>query len=313
MVNENSTFYLLSTAILISILLGILFPSIGLLVEPYILIWLGLLLFFNLIQLNTNDLLITFKRSKILLLLSLIKLIVIPISLYLIVNLFVYPKPSNDLILAIFLLSGISTGLGSPFVTNYIGAKLPIVVGLIITSSFAVPFILPGLVYILFKNQFSIPIENMILLLSVALFIPLISSNIIKKYFPKLIEKIENKTLFFSIIFIFLMNFAVFAKYSNLFFFNFDFVITNILISFSLFFLYGFIGYFFARFIGLDKRERLSIFIAMSYVNNMLVVVFAQQFFNTQVAALSAFYNIPYYIGILILQKSITSNFIKIK
>jgi BASS family bile acid:Na+ symporter len=77
--------------------------------------------------------------------------------------------------------------------------------------------------------------------------------------------------------------------------------------------LYGFIGYFFARFIGLDKRERLSIFIAMSYVNNMLVVVFAQQFFNTQVAALSAFYNIPYYIGILILQKSITSNFIKIK
>src|SRR6478672_10478638 len=307
MVNENSTFYLLSTAILISILLGILFPSIGLLVEPYILIWLGLLLFFNLIQLNTNDLLITFKRTKILLLFSLIKLIVIPISLYLIVSLIIYPKPSNDLILAIFLLSGISTGLGSPFVTNYIGAKLPIVVGIIITSSFAVPFILPGLVYILFKNQFSIPIENMILLLSVALFIPLISSNIIKKHFPKLIKKIENKTLFFS------MNFAVFAKYSNLFFFNFDFVITNILISFSLFFLYGFIGYFFARFIGLDKRERLSIFIAMSYVNNMLVVVFAQQFFNTQVAALSAFYNIPYYIGILILQKSITSNFIKIK
>ena len=129
MVKENSTFYLLSTAILISILLGILFPSIGLLVEPYILIWLGLLLFFNLIQLNTNDLLITFKRTKILLLFSLIKLIVIPISLYLIVSLIIYPKPSNDLILAIFLLSGISTVLGSPFVTNYIGAKLPIVVG----------------------------------------------------------------------------------------------------------------------------------------------------------------------------------------
>jgi BASS family bile acid:Na+ symporter len=313
MVNENSTFYLLSSAILISILLGILFPSIGLLFEPYILIWLGLLLFFNLIQLNTNDLLFTFKRSKILILLSIIKLIVIPISVYFFVNLLVYPKPPKDLVLSIFLLSGISTGLGSPFVTNYIGGKLPIVVGLIITSSLTVPFILPALVYILFKNQFSIPIENMILLLSEALFIPLISSNIIKRYIPKLIEKIENRTLFFSIIFIFLMNFAVFAKYSNLFFFNSNFVITNILISFSLFFLFGFIGYFFAKFIGLDKRERLSIFIAMSYVNNMLVVVFAQQFFNTQVAALAAFYNIPYYIGILILQKSITSNFIKIK
>src|SRR3954451_16082126 len=102
MVNENSTFYLLSTAIFISILLGILFPSIGLLFEPYILIWLGLLLFFNLIQLNTNDLLFTFKRSKILILLSIIKLIVIPISVYFFVNLLVYPKPSKDLVLSIF-------------------------------------------------------------------------------------------------------------------------------------------------------------------------------------------------------------------
>ena len=69
MVKEDTTFYLLCAAILISIFLGILFPKIGLLVEPYILLWLGLLLFFNLIQLNTNDLLFTFKRSTLLILL----------------------------------------------------------------------------------------------------------------------------------------------------------------------------------------------------------------------------------------------------
>ena len=44
----------------------------------------------------------------------------------------------------------------------------------------------------------------------------------------------------------------------------------------------------------------------MSYVNNILVTVFAQQFFGSQVAALAAFYNIPYYFGIILLKIFIT-------
>jgi hypothetical protein len=42
---------------------------------------------------------------------------------------------------------------------------------------------------------------------------------------------------------------------------------------------------------------------AMAYVNNILVVVFAEQFFGIQSAFLPALYNIPYYIGIIILKK----------
>jgi BASS family bile acid:Na+ symporter len=49
-------------------------------------------------------------------------------------------------------------------------------------------------------------------------------------------------------------------------------------------------------------RYRISGLIVMSYVNNILVTVFAQQFFGSQVAALAAFYNIPYYIGIILLK-----------
>ncbi|HYA85302.1 MAG TPA: hypothetical protein VEH06_17920, partial [Candidatus Bathyarchaeia archaeon] len=45
--------------------------------------------------------------------------------------------------------------------------------------------------------------------------------------------------------------------------------------------------------------------IAMAYVNNILVVVFAEQFFGIQSAILPALYNIPYYIGIIILKKVI--------
>jgi hypothetical protein len=38
-------------------------------------------------------------------------------------------------------------------------------------------------------------------------------------------------------------------------------------------------------------------------INNVLVAVFAFQFFGAQVAALAALYNIPYYIGIIAIKK----------
>jgi BASS family bile acid:Na+ symporter len=41
----------------------------------------------------------------------------------------------------------------------------------------------------------------------------------------------------------------------------------------------------------------------MAYINNVLVAVFAAQFFGSQVAALAAVYNIPYYMGIAFLKK----------
>ena len=40
----------------------------------------------------------------------------------------IYPKYA----LSVLLLSGISTGLGAPFVTNYVGGRLSIVVGMVI-------------------------------------------------------------------------------------------------------------------------------------------------------------------------------------
>ena len=51
-----------------------------------------------------------------------------------------------------------------------------------------------------------------------------------------------------------------------------------------------------------SKRKGQAL-IATSYVNNVLVAVFAFQFFGSQVAALAALYNIPSYIGIIAIKK----------
>ena len=284
----------------LSMLSGIIFSAIGQILSPYLLILLGGLLFLNLLKLDTRDLITTFTKPKMLLLLTILKLIILPLVMYSI-SYVVAPAMA----LPIVLLTGISTGLGSPFVVNFVGGRLPIIVGLIISTSIAVPFILPTLVYVLFRTTFSIPILDMMLLLTSALFVPLALGLTIKRYSPKLASVAEKHSLSASIVLMALINFAMFANYSTYFITNQILVLEITLISFLLYGAYGLLGYLFV--ILASKKtatdERIAGFIAMTYINNILVVVFAQQFFGTEVAALSAFYNIPYYVGILILKK----------
>ena len=284
----------------LSMLSGIIFSAIGQILSPYLLILLGGLLFLNLLKLDTRDLISTFTKPKMLLLLTILKLIILPLVMYSI-SYVVAPAMA----LPIVLLTGISTGLGSPFVVNFVGGRLPIIVGLIISTSIAVPFILPTLVYVLFRTTFSIPILDMMLLLTSALFVPLALGLTIKRYSPKLASVAEKHSLSASIVLMALINFAMFANYSTYFITNQILVLEITLISFLLYGAYGLLGYLFV--ILASKKtaidERIAGFIAMTYINNILVVVFAQQFFGTEVAALSAFYNIPYYVGILILKK----------
>ncbi|HEX7275580.1 MAG TPA: arsenic resistance protein [Nitrososphaeraceae archaeon] len=296
---DTKILLILSISILLSTIFGILIPSIGELFSPYILVILGILLFLNLIQLEFQDLISTFKKPKLMLILSIVKVIVMPVTMYLVTSQ-VSPKHA----LSVLLLSGISTGLGAPFVTNYVGGKLSIIVGMVIVTSLVVPFILPMLVYVLYNTEFSIPIFDMILLLVVSLVFPLVTSGLIKKYLPTLATKIRKSSLPLSIILMDMINFAIFSNFSDYFYLESSFVIYTTVIAILLFVVFAITGYFMLYFINRNTstRYKISGLIAMSYVNNILVTVFAQQFFGSQIAALAAFYNIPYYVGIILLK-----------
>jgi BASS family bile acid:Na+ symporter len=73
---------LLFLAVTISMAIGVLLPQFSKIFAPYLLIWLGGLLFLNLIQLETSELVSALARAKDIMLLSLIKLVVLPLALY---------------------------------------------------------------------------------------------------------------------------------------------------------------------------------------------------------------------------------------
>jgi len=290
---EKNDFILLA-AIAVSTVIGILVPSFGIIFEPHLLVLLGLLLFLNLIKMDPQELGLQFKKPIPIILFTGIKLLAIPLLLFAVTNM-IYPSFA----IPVLLLSGISTGLGAPFVINVFerSHQLPLVVGMIIASSIVVPVVLPSLVYFLVDiEKFHIPLVDMIILLAEALFLPLFAGWLVKSRAPNIAKKIETSSFTPSVVLISFLNLGIYAKFSNYFFSEFSFVITMIIAAFSLFFVYGLIGYFSSYILGKkDKSSRVAAFVTMSYINNTLVVVFASQFFGTEVAALAAFYNLAYY------------------
>jgi BASS family bile acid:Na+ symporter len=274
---------------------GILLPAPGLAVERYILVWLGALLFLNLIRLETRDLLLTLTKPKQIIVLSSIKLVALPLGMYGLTYLVYEPFA-----LSVLLLSGISTGLGAPFVANIVGGKLPLVVGMIVMTSLAVPFVLPFIVVTLVGSQFDIPLPQMMVLLSAALFTPLAAGWITKKWLPKVAGYADRNSFPLSLVFIVLINYGMFAKFSNYFYSEHLFLIQSVALAFLCYSAYCLIGYLCG---GRGRQERAAGLISMSYVNNVLVAVFAFQFFGSPVAALAALYNIPYYAGIVAIKK----------
>ncbi len=277
---------------------GVAFPEGGLLVEPYILVWLGALLFLNLIRLNASDLLSTFARPRQLALLSAVKLLALPLAMYGIASLIYEPFA-----LPVLLLSGISTGLGAPFVVNLIGGRLQVVVGMIIATSIAVPFVLPSIVFVLVGSVIDIPILEMVLLLSAALFTPLASGWLTKKYWPAASGFADRNSFPLSLVFVVLINFGMFAKFSGYFYNEQAFLLQTILTAFLCYAAYGIAGYLTSA--G-SRNERATGLISMTYINNVLVAVLAFQFFGPAVAALAALYNIPYYAGIVAIKKVVS-------
>ena len=283
----------LAAAIAGSMSVGVLLPSVGLLVEPYLLVWLGILLFLNLIRLSTQDLVATFARPKSLAVLAAVKLVALPVAMFALTYALYRPFA-----LPVLLLSGISTGLGAPFVANIVGGRLPLIVGMIIATSLAVPFVLPSLVYALVGSEFEIPILHMVLLLSAALFIPLGAGWLTKRHAPAASAFADRNSFLLSIIFVVLINLGMFSTLSEYFFSDQMFLLQTLAASFLAFAAFGVIGY-----VAVPKHERAAGLISTTYVNNTLVMVFAAQFFGPQVAALAAVYNIPYYAGILVIKK----------
>ena len=190
-------------------------------------------------------------------------------------------------------MTGVSTGVVAPFISSLVGGNGPLVLVMVVITSFAVPFTLPALVKVLLEQEMTISLLQMMRMLLLVVVVPVIIVETLKRLWPRLIKGLMKRRYPISLAIFASINLAVFSKYSIFFHKHPVIIIQATLAAIAL----GGI-YLVAGLAGLLKspvKDQLAAVITIGNVNNVLVLVFAAEFFGPLEPTLAAMYMIPFF------------------
>lgn len=280
---------ILFTVIFTSAAVAILVPRPWTFLQPFILYFMMTLLFLAFLRIDFRALLDTSGSSLLrLAILTVAKLVIVPVLLF-----FATSAILPEYAIPVLLLSGISTGVVAPFIATLVFADLTVVLRMVIVTSFLVPFTLPVLVEVLAGAELDIPLLPMVRLLALVIFVPMILVVVLRRVWPAAPPWILARQYPVSLTIFGTINLAVFSKYSDFFFAHPGEILVSVGVAYVLSAIYYTAGYVCTP--GSHGPVRLGGGVGMAIMNNVLVIVFASQFFGPLSPMLAAMYMFPFF------------------
>ena len=143
---------------------------------------------------------------------TVLKLAILPVIIY---YLFYFVAP--DYALAALLLTGVSTGVVSPMISNMVRGNSSLVLVVVVITSALAPFTLPALIKIVVAREVAISFLAMLKMLAMVIFIPIIIVEIIRYMIPRLVAPILKIQFPVSLLMFALINMGVFYRYAPFF------------------------------------------------------------------------------------------------
>ena len=280
---------ILLLVIFVSMLMGVLLPRIGSLFQPFVLYLMMFILFLSFLTIKMDTIFLTLKNAVVTIaLLAAVKTIALPIGVYL---LFKALCPSYAL--AALLLSGISTGVVAPFISNVVKANSPLVLVMVVITSLLAPFTLPAIIKILLARSVDISLLAMIRMLCLVVFVPIVAVETLRRIKPGVIGGVMEQQFPISLIIFFIINMGVFSKYADFFYQEPITILTALAVAVVLSGIYLLAGILFLLPGSLENQ--LAGAISFGNMNSVLIIVFASQFFGPLEATLAAMYHFPFF------------------
>ena len=274
-------------------LAGILLPRLASIFQPYPIYLMMLLLFLSFLSIKIETILDTIQNNlQTIIYLSLIKLIVLPLCVYFLFRVFC---PSYSI--AALLLTGISTGVVAPFISTLVKANVNLVLVMVVISSLLVPFTLPALVKILLGRSVEISLLGMMRILSIVIFVPILVIEVLRRLTPGMLDSIMKRRYPISLVIFAIINLGVFSRYSDFFYQNPLIILEATFIAILLGGIYLVVGI--TALWKAPVENQLASAISLGNMNNVLVLVFASEFFSPLEPTVAAMYMVPFFVLIL--------------
>lgn len=273
--------------------LATVFPVIGKPLHGMETPLLMLILFISLLGINLTDTLRFIKRSFWhIVLLTLCKLLVLPVILY-----FAFRLIWPEFAVAALLIAGVSTGVSAPFVAMLAGGNRGFVVVLVVITSLGCVFTLPFLCKILLGSDVEMSAMDMLVTLLIIVFIPIICSEIARRVSPKAVKTLLDKSFFLNTFLFCILGIAVFSKNAAHLHANpavvLEAVVVDIIIATTAFVC----ALAVARRFPLENQ--IAAIVLMVSINNFMVVVLASHFFGFREILVSALFSVPFFLVVI--------------
>jgi len=284
---------ILFAVLTLSILAAVFYPRQAGIFQPYIVHMLMAFMFLSFITVKVTEIGDTIKASPgRIVLLTVMKMAVAPVIIYYLFKLFM-----PEYAVSALLLAGVSTGVVAPFISGLVQANTPLVFVLVVVTAPLVPFTLPALVELLVGQSISISFWGMARMLAQVIFIPIAVIEILRRGAPPVLAAIQRGRYPILMCLFATLNLGIFSQYSDFFRQNPAVLIHSAaaaLILGGIFIVVGFLCQ-----IGQPMDDLLAGAVIFTNINNILVLVFASQFFGPLEPTSAAMYMLPFFLSII--------------
>jgi bile acid:Na+ symporter, BASS family len=268
---------------------GICCPGVFAFLQPYPLLCLMILFFMSFLSIRLEAVREALHQAGLSILgIVVLKMFLMPVVLY-----FIFLQFMPGYAIAALLLTGVSTGVVAPFMSNLVGGNSPRVLVVTVITSVLVPFSLPAIVGFVLAKSVHLSFWNMLQVLALAIFVPIAAVQVLRRLAPHWLDAANRRSYPVNLVMFALINLGVFSKYAGIFYTDPTLIAEAALVGVVLSMLYCVTGIFFFR--GKPVEDRLAGAVMMGHVNNILLVVFAAQFFGPRETITAAMYLLPFF------------------
>jgi BASS family bile acid:Na+ symporter len=272
-----------------SLAAGVLFPGPSSFFQPFPLYLMMFLLFLSFLSIRLDEVwLVLSRQGWTIAWLCFLKLAALPAGIY-----FLFRAVYPDYATAALLITGISTGVVAPFISSMLRANGPLVLVMVVITSCLVSFTLPALVKLLLGKSVAISFFGMMRLLGLIIFVPVIAVEIMRRTVPKAMDMLSKIRFPISLVIFAVINLGVFSKYAQFFRQKPATILEAAIVATALGAVYITVGILAAW--RAPVKDRIASAVSMGNMNNVLVIVFASEFFGPIEPTLAAMYMIPFF------------------
>lgn len=248
---------------------------------------LGMMLFFVFLKIDALEILEKMRNYKMMISVSIVYMIIIPVLFY-----FMFILIDRELALGILLLTAMPAGVSTPALTDILKGNISLAMSVAIITQMIAPFTVPLLFWIIGTEGLDINKLQLFRDIAILVFLPLLISQLFKRYFPLLINRNIHLITSANIFLLFSFVYIAISSQSGVILDNPVSLLLKTAVLYLVFILLHAAGYF--LYPKETRENRIALAVTSAYMNNGLAIVLASTYFGPDILVLMVLSEIPW-------------------